>query len=50
MVRLETYSRNGGKAILEEKDIIDEVHEIPTIWATHAGQYNHAERSNALDE
>lgn len=47
-MRLETYSHNDAQAILEEKGILDEVHEIPTIWAAHPGQYNYAERSDAL--
>jgi hypothetical protein len=47
-MRLETYSHNDAQAILEAKGILDEVHEIPGIWAEHAGQYNYAERSDTL--
>lgn len=50
MVDLETYSRNDGEAILEQKGIKDEIHEMPSIWAEYAGQYNYSARSEALDE
>lgn len=50
MPPLETYSHNGGKEILEQKGILDEVHEIPSVWSAHAGSHNYSERSNALAE
>jgi hypothetical protein len=50
MASLETYSKNSAKSILKQKGILDEIHEIPFIWATNAGQHNYSERSEALDK
>lgn len=45
---LETYSLNGGKDVLERKGLLEEIHEIPAIWASNPGQYSYSERSEAL--
>lgn len=47
-VEFETYSHNEGQDIIEQKGIIEEIHEIPAIWSEYAGQHNYAERSDAL--
>ncbi|MFB6210409.1 MAG: hypothetical protein ABEI76_02620 [Halobacteriales archaeon] len=49
MFELETYSRNGGEELLKQKGVVDDIHEIPSIWTEHAGQSNYSERSTALD-
>ena len=49
MVALDTYSYSGGEEILKQKGILDEIHEIPSIWAEYPGQRNYNERSEALD-
>jgi hypothetical protein len=49
MTEFETYSQNGGEELLKEKGVIDDIHEIPSIWTEHSGQSNYAERSAALD-
>ena len=50
MVQIDTYSHKGGKELLGQKGILDEIHEIPAVWAAHAGYQNYTERSNALAE
>lgn len=49
MPTLDTFSYKGGKDILEQKGILNEVHEIPSIWAKYPGQRHYTERSNQLD-
>lgn len=48
-IERETYSRNGGKEVLDGKGVLDEIHEIPSIWATYPGQRQYSERSEALE-
>jgi len=45
----QTFSQNGGRDLLESKGILDEIHEIPSIWVEHPGQHNYSERSEALE-
>lgn len=49
-LNLETYSKNGGKAKLKEKEILEEIHEMPSIWAENTGQGNYSERTKAMEE
>ena len=50
MVPIETYSHNGGKQTLEEKGVLDDVREMPTIWTKHPYQRDYSKRSDALRE
>lgn len=50
MVNIETYSRNGGEKQTPKKGVLEEVHEIPSIWAANSGQQNYSEWSDALDD
>jgi hypothetical protein len=50
MVEIETYSYNGAREILEQKGILNEIHEMPSIWSEHPYQRDYSERSTALDE
>jgi hypothetical protein len=50
MVEIETYSHNGARGVLEQKDILNEIHEMPSIWSEHPHQRDYSERSTALDE
>jgi hypothetical protein len=49
MIDIETYSRNSGEKQLRKKNVLGEIHEIPSIWAANSGQRNYSERSEALD-
>jgi len=48
MVKIDTYSRNDGRDVLKSKGILEEIHQMPSIWQEHSGQYSYTERSNAL--
>ncbi len=50
MTKLETYSHNGGREILDEKGITEQIHEIPRIWSEYPSQYDHTERTAAFSE
>lgn len=47
---MDTYSHNDGREALQVKGELDAVHEIPRIWAKHAGQSSYTERSEALQD
>lgn len=49
MTALETYSRNGGQDILEEKEVIDEIREMPSIWTEYPHQRHYSDRADAFD-
>lgn len=47
---LQTYSYRGGKEILEEKGVLEEVHEMPAIWTKYPKQRDYADLSAALNQ
>lgn len=49
MTELETYSHNSGRAVLEEKGILDEVHGMPDLWAKYPRQSDYSDLSAALE-
>lgn len=49
MTDIETYSYRGAQDALEEKGILDEVHEMADIWARYPGQSNYSDRTEAFD-
>lgn len=47
---VETYSYNRGQDVLEEKEILQEVHEMPTIWAKYPRQADYADLSKEMEQ
>lgn len=50
MVSLETYSHNNGEGILREKEVIDEIHQMPALWTKYPRQSDYSELKAAMQE
>lgn len=49
-MELQTYSHKGAEGLLEEKGILEEIHELPRVWIEHSGRYKHDERVAAASD
>ena len=48
MPELQTYSYHDGEAILEQKGVLDEIHQMPAIWSKYPRQGDYSNRFDAL--
>ena len=49
-MKVESYSHNDGKSVLAEKGLLNDVRQMPEVWADHPEQKQHSARTAALSE